>query len=188
MQLYSLAKEKFLAAGYFDIGMDHFALPEDDLYKAKKGGTLHRNFMGYTTTHTSFLLGLGVSAISDTGSLYSQNHKELANYSRMIEHEDFAINKGFQLTQTDQRFKKYILETACRGEVIFQQKDLSLLHKYTFPRLKELSEDGLILLNENGLVVTENGYPFLRNICQAFDLKWWQSETKSSAAIFSKAV
>lgn len=188
MQLYSLAKEKFLAAGYFDIGMDHFALPEDDLYKAKKGGTLHRNFMGYTTTHTSFLLGLGVSAISDTGSLYSQNHKELANYSRMIEQEDFAINKGFQLTQTDQRFKKYILETACRGEVIFQQKDLSLLQKYTFPRLKELSEDGLILLNENGLVVTGNGYPFLRNICQAFDLKWWQSETKSSAAIFSKAV
>jgi oxygen-independent coproporphyrinogen III oxidase len=188
MQLYSLAKEKFLSAGYFDIGMDHFALPDDDLYKAKKGGTLHRNFMGYTTTHTSFLLGLGVSAISDTGSMYTQNHKELANYSRLVDESKFPINKGYKLTTTDEAFKNYILQTACRGKVIFGKEDSELLNQYSIPRLRELSENGLLLLNENGFVVTEMGYKFLRNICQAFDLKWWQPENVIGKDIFSKAV
>jgi len=188
MQLYSLGKEKFFSAGYFDIGMDHFALPDDYLYKAKNEGTLHRNFMGYTTTHTSFLLGLGVSSISDTGTMYAQNHKELANYARMIEEGKIAVNKGCRLTGTDQSFKKYILETACKGKVTFHQKDDDLLKQYSIPVLKKLAEDGLVSLNENGFVVNQRGYQFLRNICQAFDLKWWQSESKIQGEIFSKAV
>jgi oxygen-independent coproporphyrinogen-3 oxidase len=188
MQLYSLAKEKFLSAGYFDIGMDHFALPDDDLYKAKKDETLHRNFMGYTTTHTSFLLGLGVSAISDTGNMYMQNHKELANYSRLIDENKFAVSKGYPLSEIDEIFKKYILETACKGKVVFERKHLNLLEQYSIPRLRELSADGLVSLNENGFAVTETGCQFLRNICQAFDLKWWQSENFIEKNIFSKAV
>lgn len=188
MQLYSLAKEKFLSHGYFDVGMDHFALPADDLYKARNEGRLHRNFMGYTTTHTSFLLGLGVSAISDTGSMYTQNHKELANYSRMISEGKFSINKGFSLTETDKAFKKYILEIACKGKIAFCEKDLDLLQKYSIPKLQEFSDDDLIRLRENGFEVTGTGYQFLRNICQAFDLRWWQAEHNNQQEIFSKAV
>lgn len=122
MQLYSLAKEKFLSHGYFDVGMDHFALRTDDLYKARNEGRLHRNFMGYTTTHTSFLLGLGVSAINDTGSMYTQNHKELANYSRMISEGKFSINKGFSLTETDKAFKNIYWKLPAKEKSLFAKK------------------------------------------------------------------
>ncbi len=187
-QLYLLAKEKFGSAGYFDIGMDHFALPHDDLYQSWKKGSLHRNFMGYTITHTSFLLGLGVSAISDIGIAYSQNHKELTNYFRSINEGEYAINKGYFLSETDSAFKKYILETACKGTVTFKKKHYDLLQQYTVPRLQILSEDGLITLSEDGFKVNESGRQFLRNICQAFDLEWWQSEEKVRGEIFSKSV
>jgi oxygen-independent coproporphyrinogen-3 oxidase len=186
-QLYMLAKEKFGLAGYSDIGMDHFALPHDDLYKAWKAGSLHRNFMGYTTSHTSFLIGLGVSAISDLGTAYSQNQKELTNYFRMINERKFAINKGYFLNETELICKKYILQTACRGSVTFENEHQSLLEKYTIPHLKMVADDGLIKLHENGFNVTETGRQYLRNICQAFDLKW-QSESKVPEHIFSQSV
>ncbi len=141
--LYLLAKEKFKAAGYVDIGMDHFALPEDDLYTAWKNGKLHRNFMGYTTTHTSFLLGLGVSAITDTGTSYSQNHKELGNYMRLINEGDFAANKGCFFDETDIALKDYILQTACKGKVTFREEDAELLYQFPLQHLQELADDGL---------------------------------------------
>lgn len=187
-QLYLLAKEKFGLAGYSDIGMDHFALPHDDLYQSWKEGLLHRNFMGYTTTHTSFLLGLGVSAISDFGTAYSQNHKELSNYFRLINEGEFAINKGYFLSKPDQVFKRYILETACKGIVTFKKENHDLLMTHTIPRLKLLDKDGLITLSKEGFIVNETGRQYLRNICQAFDLEWWQSEAKAAVEIFSTSV
>src|SRR5262249_31377715 len=75
MRLYQLGKQLFTENGYSDIGMDHFALPHDDLYKAWEQGRLHRNFMGYTTQRTNMLLGLGVSSISDAGIFFAQNQK-----------------------------------------------------------------------------------------------------------------
>jgi oxygen-independent coproporphyrinogen-3 oxidase len=80
IQLYLIGKELLMEHGYEDIGMDHFALPHDDLYKAWKNGRLHRNFMGYTTQNTGLLLGLGVSSISDAGTAFAQNEKTLHNY------------------------------------------------------------------------------------------------------------
>jgi len=95
MQLYLLGKSILTEAGYFDIGMDHFALPHDELFVEYKNGTLHRNFMGYTTTNTKMLIGLGVSAISDTGSAYAQNHKELENYYRCLQDNKLPVTKGY---------------------------------------------------------------------------------------------
>src|SRR5690242_159344 len=187
-QLYLLAQKKFNEAGYSDIGMDHFALPNDDLYIAWKQGKLHRNFMGYTTTHTSFLLGLGVSSISDTGTAYSQNHKELANYERLINEGKFAANKGCFLSPTDVALKDYILQTACKGKVIFREEDKELIEELALPHLQEVAEDGLISFNEKGFTVLESGRQYLRNICQAFDQKWWQSNEKTAAQLFSKSV
>ena len=77
--------------------MDHFALPTDDLYKAWKEGRLHRNFMGYTTTSTKFLLGLGVSSISDTGNAFAQNNKTLHEYYESVSENRLAIAKDFKL-------------------------------------------------------------------------------------------
>jgi oxygen-independent coproporphyrinogen-3 oxidase len=187
-QLYLLAQEKFKAGGYFDIGMDHFALPQDDLYKAWKNGKLHRNFMGYTTTHTSFLLGLGVSSITDTGTAYSQNHKELANYLRLINEGEFAANKGCFLTETDVALKNYILQTACKGKVIFREEDAELLQQFPLQHLQQVAEDGLIELNENGFTVLDTGRQYLRNICQSFDEKWWEAEDTIASNLFSKSV
>lgn len=187
-QLYLLAKGKFTEAGYSDIGMDHFALPHDDLYKAWKNGYLHRNFMGYTTTHTSFLLGLGVSAISDTGTAYSQNHKELANYMRLTNAGEFSANKGCYLNETDLALKDYILQTSCSGKVDFREKDIELLQQFPLENLRALALDGLIELNKEGFKVLDNGRQYLRNICQSFDQKWWQSEDKIASQLFSKSV
>ncbi|WP_225975452.1 radical SAM protein [Panacibacter ginsenosidivorans] len=83
--LYLTGKQLLLENGYADIGMDHFALPHDALYKARIDGSLHRNFMGYTTQHTSVLLGLGVSAISDAGTAFAQNDKTLSGYYTALE-------------------------------------------------------------------------------------------------------
>ena len=186
--LYLLATEKFREAGYYDIGMDHFALPQDDLYKAWKNGNLHRNFMGYTTTHTSFLLGLGVSAITDTGTAYSQNHKELANYMRLTKAGEFSANRGCFLNETDIALKNYILQTACKGKVTFKEEDAELLHQFPLQHLQELEKDGLVELNNEGFRVLENGRQYLRNICQSFDQKWWQTEDAFASPIFSKSV
>ncbi len=188
MQLYLLAKDMFGTAGYVDIGMDHFALREDDLYRAWLDGSLHRNFMGYTTTHTTFLLGLGVSAISDTGTAYAQNHKELSDYYRRVGNGALAINKGYFLDETEQAFKHYILQAACKGVVAFRPEHKSLLQQYTLPLLLDMAKDGLILLDPSGFQVSGTGRQFIRNICQAFDLKWLQNGGKAGEKIFSRSI
>lgn len=188
LRLYTLAQEKFREAGYTNIGMDHFALPGDDLQLAWKNGTLHRNFMGYTTTHTEFLLGLGVSAISDLGMAYGQNHKELLDYYRLVREGIFPVQRGIFLDETDRAFKRYILDIACRGTLKFQEKHRDILAAYTIPRLEEQARDGLIRLFPWGLEVTGPGRLFIRNICQAFDLKWIQSSSRLGSQVFSRSV
>jgi oxygen-independent coproporphyrinogen-3 oxidase len=185
-KLYQKGKELLLNAGYRDIGMDHFALPTDPLFEARETGSLHRNFMGYTNVNSSVLIGLGVSSISDIGTAYSQNHKEIESYYRSIENGDFPIAKGYKMQPIDQVFKKYILEIICKGKTHFQESHSVWLSHYTMPLLEDLEEDGLITLKENSLEVTKLGFNFLRNICKAFDIKWLSSE--ESNVKFSKAI
>ena len=126
MQMYRLSKKLFMEAGYHDIGMDHFALPHDDLYLAKQNGTLHRNFMGYTLHPTEILVGLGVSAISDAGMGYAQNNKTLHNYSEAIQNGQLAVNKGYFLNEEDRSFRQYILDISCRGKTSFREEDIPM--------------------------------------------------------------
>src|SRR6185369_6625524 len=105
LALYTTGKKIFLEHGYLDIGMDHFALPGDKLYKAWLHKELHRNFMGYTTQKTNMLIGLGVSAISDTGNAFAQNDKLLHNYYRAIETNELAVVKGYFLNDADRVFR-----------------------------------------------------------------------------------
>jgi oxygen-independent coproporphyrinogen III oxidase len=185
--LYLKGKELLLKNGYVDIGMDHFALPTDELYKAWKEERLHRNFMGYTTQSTKFLLGLGVSSISDTGNAFTQNEKALHEYYALVNESKLAVKKGYFLNKEDEAFRKYILDIICKGEVSFSEQQLPVLEQYTFPMLSDLEKDGLIVWDKRGMVVTPQGYHFIRNICRAFDLHL-QREARDGKKIFSKAI
>jgi oxygen-independent coproporphyrinogen III oxidase len=184
--LYLKGKELLMENGYADIGMDHFALPTDDLYKAWQNGKLHRNFMGYTTQHSGLLLGLGVSSISDTGNAFAQNKKTLHEYYASINAGQLPTEKGYLLNDEDIAFRKYILDISTKGQVEFDEAHLPLLETYTFPKLTELEKDGLIVWNRNGLTLTSQGHYFIRNICGTFDL--YLQRNTISKPIFSKAI
>lgn len=187
INLYLLGKQMFTAAGYADIGMDHFSLPHDDLYRAWRENWLHRNFMGYTTQHSALLLGLGVSSISDTGNAFAQNAKTLHDYYQIVERGELPVQKGFFLNDEDVAFRKYILDVSCQGKTTFSSVHLSLLETYTFPELRLLQADGLLSFDSNGLTVTPLGRNFIRNICKAFDLHLLRS-VQNTTKMFSRAI
>jgi oxygen-independent coproporphyrinogen-3 oxidase len=174
-----------LQAGYREVGMDHFALPGDELFTSLEKGQLHRNFMGYTTQHTELILGLGVSAISDTGNAFAQNHKTLHDYYAAIERGECAVTRGYFLDDTDIAIRRYITEISCNGFTGFDERDLCMLREKCFEKLQDLAADGLIEWDESGLRVTDTGRRFTRNICSAFDLYLKPSE---SPGVFSKAI
>lgn len=188
IQLYLKGKELLMQNGYVDIGMDHFALPTDDLYKAWKTGRLHRNFMGYTTQASSFLLGLGVSSISDTGNAFAQNNKSLHDYYTAVKEGKLALKRGYFLNDEDLAFRKYILDIICKGETRFSADHMPLLKEYTFPKLIDLAKDGLVEWNEQGLNLTEQGHYFIRNVCSAFDLYLLRPTGDPAKQVFSKAI
>lgn len=184
--LYLKGKELLTQNGYYDIGMDHFSLPNDELYKSRQAGKLHRNFMGYTTQHTGLLLGLGVSSISDTGNCFAQNEKSLHDYYASLSKNKLPVKKGYFLSATDEIIRKHILNISCRGETKFSEKGLPLLKQYVFPQLEQYSTDGLVEWDTKSLKLTEQGHYFIRNICSAFDL--YLHNTTATKERFSKAV
>ena len=188
LQLYLTGKKMLTKAGYTDIGMDHFALQEDDLYKAWKEGTLHRNFMGYTTQKTAMLIGLGVSSISDIGTAFAQNEKNLLDYYKLVGKGILPIQKGYFLTDEDVSFRDYILDISCRNATCFKSDDMALLEKVTFPELDKLENDNLITRDADKLVLTETGKHFLRNVCRAFDLHLLRNQAMEQKTTFSKAI
>jgi len=189
LALYITGKELLQANGYEDIGMDHFSLPGDDLYKAWQNGKLHRNFMGYTTQNSGLLLGLGVSAISDLSTAFAQNHKNLHDYYASVNTNNLAVTKGYFLTEEDLLFRKNILDISCKGSALFLPKQMQSLREHTFPQLDALKSDGLITYDESGLQVTETGHYFIRNICSAFDLYLHKTNHVTSLqTTFSKAI
>jgi oxygen-independent coproporphyrinogen-3 oxidase len=188
IRLYHLGKQLFTANGYTDIGMDHFALPHDDLYKAWDDGTLHRNFMGYTTQKAGMLLGLGVSSISDVGAAFAQNEKTLHNYYQKILENELAVTKGYLMSEEDIHFRNYILNISCLGYTVINPLDLPTLREFSFPELNDLSKDGLVEWNEQEVRVTDMGRNFIRNICKAFDLHLLRKEFQNENPVFSKAI
>lgn len=185
--LYLKGRQLLTQAGYEDIGMDHFALPGDELYKARVSGTLHRNFMGYTTRSSKVLIGLGVSAISDVGSAFAQNEKSLHDYYAAIRSGKLPITRGYLLSEEDIAFRHYIQDISCRGKTSFHPSHSELLQQYVFPCLEELFADGMIEWNNRALELTSRGHLFIRNVCRAFDLFLQRNET-SEKIMFSKAI
>ena len=168
---YEFGKKLLTEAGYFEIGMDHFALKSDSLYKSFETQNLHRNFMGYTSSRTQLMIGLGASSISDSWYSFAQNVKSIEEYQHLVENDIIPIYRGHILTEEDLVIRRHILNLMCRLETSwedpslkFDELDLVLDH------LKEMEIDGLIDTNYNQLNVTEAGRPFVRNVCMAFDL------------------
>lgn len=185
--LYELGKTLLYEHLYEEIGMDHFALPDDELSLAWKAGTLHRNFMGYTVTHTSLLIGLGVSAIGDSWNAYTQNEKNLAAYQQTVQEGRFPVTRGHMLDNEDQLLRKHIQELMCQFRTTWNKKDTqcdALIDG--LQRLQEPEQDGLVLVEPRGITVTQKGKPYIRNICMAFDAHLWRDLPQSR--LFSNAI
>ncbi len=183
--LYDKAKEKLNEQGYLDVGMDHFALEHDELSIAYKKRRLHRNFMGYNTSHTDVLIGLGASAISDFGRAYVQNDKNVKTYERALLNQQFAFERGYILSEEDLLIKQAILSIACKRELEMSSLIMDLLPSEASQKIAEMEEDKLIELKENKLFVTNLGMVFLRNICSVFDKKLYDSSIQAN---FSKSI
>lgn len=182
--LYEKGKELLLANGYFDIGLDHFALPEDKLYKAYKKAELHRNFMGYNTTPTDVLIGLGASSISDFGRLYIQNEKEVKEYEKQLQEGQWAFYRSYILSEKDELRKRAILDIACRREVEFTSQLKMEIGEDSLSDLMKMEEEELVIFKGNRMYVTDLGMVFLRNICSVFDAYY----KKDRLLTFSKSI
>lgn len=185
--LYQLGREMMLKEGYKDIGMDHFALPTDNLHLAAKQGKLHRNFMGYTPGHTELLIGLGTSAISDAWTAFAQNRKTVEEYIADVKAGILPIFKGHQLSPEDLVLRRHILNLMCQFKTdwsapIHQTPSLEA----ALLRLKPLEADGLVQLTPHSVSIPPKGRPFVRNVCMAFD-SHLHSKTQHSQ-VFSATV
>ncbi|MBV6645059.1 MAG: coproporphyrinogen dehydrogenase, partial [Cyclobacteriaceae bacterium] len=184
---YQEGKTALQSAGYCEVGMDHFTLSVDELFEASQTGKLHRNFMGYTTTHTQLLLGLGVSAISDSWSGFAQNTKHVEDYYNLIDRHELPISRGHHSTQEDLFVRSSILDLMCRNSTTWNSDEL---HEFgigfNWELINELIADELIDLYDHTLVVTQKGRPFLRNVCMSLDQRLWRREQTFSG--FSKAI
>ena len=170
--LYELGRTRLEAAGYVEVGMDHFAIPTDDLLLAAQAGRLHRNFMGYTPAFTRPLIGLGVSSIGDAGDAFVQNEKNLQQYEERIHKGELPIQRGHLLDEEDCVLRGHILNLMTRFETRWDAT-----HDYTpfldsvAPRLEELRRDHLLVSEGARIRVTPEGRAYLRNVCMAFDAR-----------------
>lgn len=186
-ELYETGKRRLLDMGYKDVGMDHFALPGDDLFKAKANGTLHRNFMGYTPFPTDLLLGFGCSSISDSSYGYAQNLKVVEEYKDKVLNNHLAVFKGHIMSDEDLIVKKTILDLSCRGEVVLTGHITGKMDDEAWSELAEMQKEGLIIQTGDTVRVTETGFAFIRNICMVFDMRLRRNK-EARERMFSKSI
>ena len=191
--LLQLAIEALVAAGYLYIGMDHFALPDDELALAQARGGLHRNFMGYTTHADSDLVGLGVSAISHIGDSYSQNPRDLAGWQAALDEGRLPVFRGMRLDEDDQLRAELIQALMCQGEIpvsALERRHGIDFHEYfadALQRLAPLAEDGLVRREPGRIVATARGRLLLRNIAMCFD-RYLERAADVATPRFSRAI
>jgi oxygen-independent coproporphyrinogen III oxidase len=191
LTMLSSAIAKLIAAGYVYIGMDHFALPEDELAVAKRQGRLHRNFQGYSTQPDCDLIALGVSSIGRVGATYSQNAKTMEEYCDALDQGRLPIVRGLGLSIDDLIRRSVIMSIMCQGEVQYEAIELAYMIDFKqyfsaeLTELKALNNAGMVTFDQDGLTVTEIGWYFVRAIAMAFD-KYLQVD--HTRARFSKII
>lgn len=190
LSMLALAYERFGAAGYVHIGMDHFVRPGDALATAQTDGRLQRNFQGYSTCHSPDLVGLGVSAIGSTARGFAQNSRDLPDYYRSLDRGELPVARGLALT-ADDRVRQYVIAQIICGlqlDIAATEQRFAICFDAYFaaelPALHALADDGLIELDARQLRVTATGRMLLRNICMTFD-RYLQPATER---LYSKTV
>jgi oxygen-independent coproporphyrinogen-3 oxidase len=193
LQLFGIAHELFLGAGYQQIGMDHFALESDSLAKAAREHTLFRNFMGYTTHPARDYIGLGVSSIGDLGGAFAQNTKKLSRYKQALDRGLPPIERGFVRSRDDEIRRDVIQSLMCNFwlDVRAVERRYAIdFAAYFADALKELdlgpAESGFVRRTPDAIEVTESGRLFVRNICMAFDA--YLPKRQGEKPIFSRTV
>jgi len=184
LALLQIAIERLSAAGYCYIGLDHFALPGDDLSVALAAGSLQRNFMGYTTHAESDLIGLGASSISHIGESYSQNYRELPEWESAVDQGRLPIARGLMLDEDDVIRADVIQQLMCRGTI--DRARIEARHDIDFDayfadsmaRLLPLAADGLVSFDGSRIVATSRGRLMLRIIAMCFD-RYLATQTSS---------
>ena len=193
LALLQLAIESLTAAGYLYIGMDHFALPDDELALAQARGGLHRNFMGYTTHADSDLVGLGVSAISHIGDSFSQNPRDLPSWEAALDDGRLPVFRGMRLDADDQLRADLIQQLMCQGEIpvaaLERRHDIVFAEYFAdaLEKLQPLVEDGLVKVDSDRITVTSRGRLLLRNIAMCFD-RYLAQPLADARPRFSRAI
>jgi oxygen-independent coproporphyrinogen-3 oxidase len=191
LKLMELTIDKLTDLGYVYIGMDHFALPDDELTIAQREGGLQRNFQGYSTRRECDLVGLGVSAIGKVGDCYAQNLKDIPSWQSVVADGKLPIWRGVSLT-TEDRLRRSVIESImCHGEVEFDRFEANFAidfhdhFAFELSRLEQLEADGLIEMGNDAFTATAEGRLLLRAIAMVFDeyLQASQSEPKFSRVI-----
>ena len=185
---FTAASERLEAAGYVKIGLDHFALPEDELAIALDEGRLHRNFQGYTTDAASTMIGMGASSIGQLPQGYVQNALPLRDYRKAIEEGRFAVAKGLELSDEDRLNAAVIERIMCDMSV-----DLDAIAGHfgvseayfdaDLDKLVPLAEDGICSIEERKVAVGEDGRPFIRLVAAVFDRYLDRGQKRHSKAV-----
>jgi oxygen-independent coproporphyrinogen-3 oxidase len=192
LKLYLRAMERFLEAGYEPIGMDHFALPDDELAVAAREGRLHRNFMGYTVMPASDMMAVGVSGIGEVQGAFFQNRKKLSTYYEALDAGRLPVARGYVLDHDD-RVRQYVIQQImCNFRVSkadVEQRfgvDFDTYFQRSLDRLDDVREAGFVEFTETELRVREEGRLFVRNVCMAFD-RYLEAKT-AETPVFSRTV
>lgn len=192
-RMYDAAAVVLQELGYCQLGLDHFVLPDDELYQALKSGLLHRNFQGYCTRRTTGqVYALGVTGISQLDTFYAQNTKDISEYIKNIEEGKLTTIRGYQLTARERIVKEVIEQLMCNYRIDWCQMasvldiDIptlkSVLH-YDEHQLREMADDGLMTISEEGLAVTSEGHPYVRNVAAALDPLMVNTDKKFSKPV-----
>jgi oxygen-independent coproporphyrinogen-3 oxidase len=182
---------KLLEAGYVFIGMDHFAKPDDELTIAQQEGKLYRNFQGYSTQADCDLIGFGVTSIGYVGGGFFQNHREMEAYAQQVENGEFPVFRGYLLSDEDHLRRQVIMRLMCDFALDYTQfeTEFGIDFKEHFADglsdLKEMSEDNLVELREDGLTVLPAGRLLIRNVAMTFD-EYLQKKKEGTS--FSKVI
>lgn len=185
-RLYENGKKLLEELGYLEVGMDHFSLEHDDLYQSLLNGKIHRNFMGYSSSKTQLMIGLGMSSISDSWYAFAQNEKSVEEYQKIVEEGVIPVVKGHILNKEDLIIRQHILNLMCRLETSWNDETYIPEIENAIEHLQEMENDGLVEISENSIKITEKGRPFTRNVAMTFDLRMLRN--KPETRIFSMTI
>ncbi len=196
LDLFADSIDAFDGAGYVYLGLDHFALPEDELSVAAADGSLHRNFMGYTTQRGREMVSLGVSSIGEVDGCYVQNIANEPEYVRDVAERGFATYRGHAMTPEDQLRRDIILELMCNGRIDKRRieaehgVDFDATFSLELDELKVPATDGLVTLGTDLIQLTPVGQVLMRNIAAPFDryLRERKARGETGKSTFSKTL